>query len=145
MRRFALFAAFQCCGILAFGQSLTVNSSTPQALPLFDFRGHQTVQVTRSAEIWKMDSPYDLNAKENPTSAQGGADQRFHLAPLNKSALWAMLDSPSVQPSSLSNRIWPNAKFGPIPTQWPNAKFEPIPTRWPNLKMQPIAGSGPSK
>ena len=124
---------------------------TPQASPRFsvpqqqfDFSGHQTGQVTPLAELWKLDSPYDLTAEQNQTSAQGGANQHFHVPPLNTSGLLAMLDSPSIRPSPLSNRIWPSAKFVPIPTQWPNAKFERIPTTWPDLKMEPITASNPS-
>jgi hypothetical protein len=154
MRRFALFAVLQCCGILAFSQSLTTKPGTAQAspnkpsfpLPLFDFNSRQTPQITLSTKFWKMDSPDGLNAVQNQTGAQGDASQLFRVPPMNTGTLLAMspLYSSIVLPSPLSNRIWPNAKSEPIPTQWPNAKFEQIPTTWPDLKMLPLAGSNSS-
>ena len=151
MRRFALYAILQCCGILAFSQSVTNISPASQgsannssALYLIDLGGPQTGQITPSSEFWKMDC-CDLNAAQSQQSTHRAASQPFHVPPVQTSALLAILTSPSILPSSSPSRIWPNAKSEPIPTQWPNAKFEQIPTVWPHLKMLPLASSVPSK
>jgi hypothetical protein len=146
MRRFALFVvALQLCGILAFSQSPTANPAALQPAPnkpSFEFNTPQTRQLIPSNQFWKMNPSDGLNALQDRKSTQPNADQRFQM---NASTpLLAML-SPSPIPRAPSNRIWPNAKAEPIPTQWPDAKFAPIPTTWPDLKILPVAGSPNSR
>ncbi len=150
MRRFVLFAVLQWFGILAFCQSAAVTPGTAQASPdvplppqsLFSFNGAQFGQVGQnflSTKQGNMPTCEEQVQSQNKARSQVDFNQLFNMSCMDmrpKDVAIARIELPL---SPLSTRKWPDAHFGPIPTQWPDAKVEQIPGAWPNLKMLPIA------
>ncbi len=147
MRRFALFAAVQWFGVVAFCQSAPTAPGNLQASPgtapaaqsLFHFDGSQ-LQIFPQTNSQKTGSCAGQNKDENQASIQVGANQFFHAPCLSPNTLMTANYYP-VSPALVGRR--PQGTFEPIPTQWPKAKFEQIPTTWPNLKVQQISGPTP--
>jgi hypothetical protein len=155
MRRFILFAAFQWFGILAICQSITTIPGTAPASPdtpmapqsLFNLNGTHFEPVGSSflsTQQGSMPSCDSSRQSQNKASAQVDLNQLFSVSCMNMKPEGVAIVRIEIPPSPLSTRRWPDAHYGPIPTQWPNAKVEQIPGTWPNLKMLPIAGQNSS-
>jgi hypothetical protein len=160
MRRLALFAAFQWFGILAICQSMAITPGTAQASPdeptapqsLFSFNGTYFGQVGQSFLSTKQESMPSCDGQgqsQNKANSHLDLNELFRVPCKGLRPNGIAIARVEMPPYPLATSIWPNAHFGPIPTQWPDAKVEQIPGTWPNLKMLPIAkqksSSNPSK
>ena len=152
MRRIALVAVFQCFGIMAFCQSMTLTPGNLQPSPnkplapqpLFNFdsgqflNGDQFGQISPSAKAGNPDFCDHLNAIQKQMSAQADLTQTSHVPCMNLKALPEVARLAMLAPQPLAGHR-PHAHLQPIPTQWPDAKVEQTPTTWPNLKVEQIA------
>jgi hypothetical protein len=161
MKRFAVFALFQCLGIMAFCQPAATAPGTAQAAPgkpsapqpRFTFSSSPFGQISPSTQSGGSDSCPSQSATPSPMGAQRSVNPFFHVPCMNLQSLseMARVNPPVFVPpaSPLPPRRWPNARSGPLPTQWPNLKFERIPTTWPDLQMMLVteqkAGPAPAK
>lgn len=137
-RRFMLCAAFLCVGAMAFAQA-GVNSA-PVPNPALGLNGYQVVPSATLIPFGAAHSCSGLSADQTQAGSQADFNHIFHVPCLDVKSypvLVARNEVPLVQPQ----RLWPNAKAEPIPTQWPKVWMEPIPTQWPDMKMEPITGT----
>jgi hypothetical protein len=112
--------------------------------PGFGLRGPQTA-VPGVASFGAVHSCDALRANQSQTGSPADLNHIFHVPCLDLRSnpiMVARNESPLKPPQQ---RIWPNAKSEPIPTQWPNAHIEQIPTQWPNLKMEPLTAQAKAK
>jgi hypothetical protein len=148
MRRFALFAVFQCLGAMAFCQSPAISSGSTQASPVtsaapqsrFTLDGSSFGPGTSAGKSGKADSCRGTHGIDIHMNDQLDAKKYFHVPCMDVNApqQFAHMVMP---PSPLQMGPRPGLKSEPIPTQWPNTKIEQIPTTWPKLKIQQIQGN----
>lgn len=138
MRRLMFCAAFLCTGVLALAQSEANPSPAPT--PSFGFSGPH---IASSGSVPLFATGHSCTSINTPGEPQTDLNHIFHVPCLDLKSNQMMIarnEIPLIQPRQ---KLWPNAKSEPIPTQWPKAHIEQIPTQWPDVKMQSI--NGPAK
>lgn len=136
MKRFMVCAALYA-GTVALAQSGA--NPTPVPNPASELNGYQVAPLATLPPFGPAHSCNGLGTDSTQPASPADLDHIFHVPCLDlksRPILIARNEIPLGQPQ----RLWPNAKVEPIPTQWPKVRMIPIPTQWPDLKMEPIVG-----